>query len=313
MKKVVVIGGGTGQSALLGGLKQVPGICLKTIVTVADDGGSTGRLRTDMHLPAMGDIRSVMLALAESESVMSRLMNYRFNENAGELSGHNLGNIMLSALTQQDESFTDAISDLSKVLKVKGTVIPSTLNYVTLCAHVDDGEVIVGEHNITEAHRRVRDVFYDSEVIAYPEAIKAINEADIVIVGIGSVYTSILPNLIIDEIRESLCNTKADIIYYCNCMTQFGETDGYSVEKHVEVIENHLGKKVIDAVVYCNDEIPEEIMERYRAENAEQVKLGEEEHDYKLYSHSLLNFETGKIRHDASKVRDSFIEVMEEL
>lgn len=313
MKNVVVIGGGTGQSALLGGLKQVSGISLKTIVTVADDGGSTGRLRCDMHLPAMGDIRSVMLALAESENIMGTLMNYRFDENAGELAGHNLGNIMLSALTKKAGSFTDAIADLSKVLKVKGTVIPSTLNYVTLCAHVDDGEVIVGEHNITEAHRVVRDVFYNSEVQAYPAALKAIKEADIVIIGIGSVYTSILPNLIIDEIREALCNTKASIVYYCNCMTQYGETHGYSVEKHVEVIEKHLGKKVIDAVVYSNDSIPEDIMKRYEAEHADQVRLAETEHPYKLYSHSLLSFDTGKIRHDAAKVRDSFIRVMEDL
>ncbi|MBR3350602.1 MAG: YvcK family protein, partial [Erysipelotrichaceae bacterium] len=194
MKKVVVIGGGTGQSALLRGLKHVESIELYAIVTVADDGGSTGRLRDDLHIPAMGDVRSVMLALAESESLMGDIMNYRFDNFSGTLAGHNLGNIILSALTKKSGSFVQAIADVSKVLRVKGTVIPSTLNDVTLYARTVDGRVIQGEHNITDSHTVIDRVFYDQYVAVYPDALVAIREADYIIIGLGSVYTSILPN-----------------------------------------------------------------------------------------------------------------------
>ncbi|MBR6958079.1 MAG: YvcK family protein, partial [Erysipelotrichaceae bacterium] len=202
MKKVVVIGGGTGQSALLRGLKQVESIELYAIVTVADDGGSTGRLRDDLHIPAMGDVRSVMLALAESESLMGDIMNYRFDNFSGTLAGHNLGNIILSALTKKSGSFVQAIADVSKVLRVKGTVIPSTLNDVTLYARTVDGRVIQGEHNITDSHTVIDRVFYDQYVAVYPDALVAIREADYIIIGLGSVYTSILPNIIVEDIRR---------------------------------------------------------------------------------------------------------------
>ena len=267
MKKVVVIGGGTGQSALLRGLKQVDNIELYAIVTVADDGGSTGR----------------------------DIMNYRFDNFSGALAGHNLGNIILSALTKKSGSFVQAIADVSKVLRVKGTVIPSTLNDVTLYARTVDGRVIQGEHNIV-----------------YPDALVAIREADYIIIGLGSVYTSILPNIIVEDIRRELCEAKAKIIYYCNCMTQHGETDGYTVEKHVETLHKHLGKEIIDHVVYSTDDIPEEMLRKYEAEEAYPVVLGQKDHDYEVTGCSLLSFDTGVIRHDADKVRRSFEKIMEE-
>ncbi|MBQ2213576.1 MAG: YvcK family protein [Erysipelotrichaceae bacterium] len=312
MKKVVVIGGGTGQSALLRGLKQVENIELYAIVTVADDGGSTGRLRDDLHIPAMGDVRSVMLALAESESLMGDIMNYRFDNFSGALAGHNLGNIILSALTKKSGSFVQAIADVSKVLRVKGTVIPSTLNDVTLYARTVDGRVIQGEHNITDSHTVIDRVFYDQYVAVYPDALVAIREADYIIIGLGSVYTSILPNIIVEDIRRKLCEAKAKIIYYCNCMTQHGETDGYTVEKHVETLHKHLGKEIIDHVVYSTDDIPEEMLRKYEAEEAYPVVLGQKEHDYEVTGCSLLSFDTGVIRHDADKVRRSFEKIMEE-
>ena len=312
MKKVVVIGGGTGQSALLRGLKKIENIKLTTIVTVADDGGSTGRLRSDLNIPAMGDIRNVMLALAESENIMNTLMNYRFDENCGQMSGHNLGNIMLSALTRKSDSLIQAIVDLSNVLKVRGLVVPSTIDNVTLCAHMMDGDVVVGEHNITAAHRKVKDVFYQGEVAANPKALEKIAEADYIILGIGSLYTSIMPNIIIEDIKKALCNAKGRTIYYCNCMTEEGETDNYSLEDHVDALHRHLGKDIIDIVVKANDEIPEAILENYKAENATIVSMEREDHPYEVIQHSLLSFETGMVRHDAEKVYQSFSAILEE-
>lgn len=312
MKKVAVIGGGTGQSALLRGLKQVEDIELYTIVAVADDGGSTGRLRDDLHIPAMGDVRAVMLALAESESLMAEMMNYRFDNNSGSLAGHNLGNIILSALTKKTGSFAQAITDISNVMRIKGTVIPSTLNDVTLYAKTADGKIIEGEHNITDSHTVIDRVFYNQYVGVYPDALVAIREADYIVIGLGSVYTSILPNIIIDDIRRELCEAKGKVIYYCNCMTQHGETDDYTVEKHVEALHKHLGKEIIDTVVYSVDDIPEEMLEKYRLEESYPVKLGCKEHDYEVVGCSLLNFDSGVIRHDADKVRRSFEEIIRE-
>lgn len=313
MKNVVVIGGGTGQSALLKGLKQIRNINLSTIVTVADDGGSTGRLRDDLHIPAMGDVRNVMLALSEVESLTATLMDYRFDNNSGELTGHNLGNIILSALTKKSGSFVQAIADLGKVLRVKGEIIPSTISNVTLCAHMEDGNIVEGEHNITFDSRKVQDVFYKKYVSAYPDALVAIRQADYIIIGIGSVYTSILPNIVIEDIKNEINKAKAKVIYYCNCMTEAGETDNYSVEDHVRVIHNHLGKEIIDTVVVANDEIPERIMHNYEREKATVVLPVEKEHTYRVLSCPLLSFETGMIRHDAAKVKESFEKIMEVL
>ena len=311
MKKVVVIGGGTGQSALLRGLKQVPDIELTTIVTVADDGGSTGRLRNDLHLPAMGDLRNVMLALSEKEDIMSAMMNYRFDKNAGELAGHNLGNIMISALARKSGDFMQAIDDLSEVLKVKGDVMPSTVKYVTLHAMMTDGTEVIGEHYITEAHKKIDRVFYPEYVPAYNKALTAIREADYIIIGIGSVFTSILPNIVIQDIKEELLKARAHTVYYCNSMTEMGETDGYSLQDHVKALDRHIGQPIIDLVVYASDEIPEEILARYRKEQATVVRPSDEQVSYRILGVPLLDFSSGMVRHDADKVRDSFMKVME--
>ena len=204
MKKVVCIGGGTGQSALLRGLKQIDDIELSTIVAVADDGGSTGRLREDFNMPAMGDVRNVMVSLAEREDLMTKIMTYRFGESDGELAGHNLGNIIISGLTKDCNNFLQAITSLSEVVKVKGTIYPCTTESVTLSAHMEDGSIIDGETQIRESKIGIKDVFYKNYVQTYPNVIKAINNADYIIIGIGSLYTSILPNLIISDIRDAL-------------------------------------------------------------------------------------------------------------
>ncbi len=313
MKKVVCIGGGTGQSALLRGLKQIEGIELSAIVAVADDGGSTGRLRNQLHLPAMGDIRSVMVAMAEREDLMTSIMNYRFDKNSGELSGHNLGNIIISALAQGSGDFQQAVIDLSSALKVRGRIYPSTVDDVELKGHMKDGSIVCGESELRECDNIINDVFYDQEVTAYPAAVKAIYDADYIIVGIGSLFTSILPNLIITDIKKALCQCRGKVVYYCNCMSEHGETDGFSLEDHVEALERHLQKQVIDAVVFADDDIPEACLEAYRREHAAPVRMRDQQHDYQVFHHSLLNFRNNVIRHDAEKTRMSFEEVMRKM
>ncbi|MDO4378941.1 MAG: uridine diphosphate-N-acetylglucosamine-binding protein YvcK [Erysipelotrichia bacterium] len=310
MKSVVCIGGGTGQSALLRGLKQINNIELSTIVAVADNGGSTGRLRNDLNIPAMGDVRSVMVALADSEDLMTKIMNYRFDQRAGELSGHNLGNIIISALTIDSNDFYKSIVSLCRILKVKGKVYPSTTENVVLKAYMADGTIIEGESEIRESDKEVVSVFYDQNVHTYKQVLRAIETADYIIVGIGSLFTSILPNLIIDDIKKALTECKGKVIYYCNSMTEKGETTNYTVEDHVQAIERHVGKKVIDAVVISNDSIPQNILHNYYLEGAREVVLSETKHDYRVFSHSLLNFDNGLVRHDPQKVKESFVKVM---
>lgn len=313
MKKVVCIGGGSGQSALLRGLKQVDDISLTAIVTVADDGGSTGKLRDDFHIPAMGDIRNVMCALADQEDLFTNLMNYRFDNRSSSLGGHSLGNIIMTALTEKTGSFIEAISDISQVMAIKGTIVPSTTQYVTLSAEMMDGSIVRGEHNITDAHQKVKRVFYETPVEAYPAAVAAIREADYLILGIGSLYTSVMPNLIIDGIRQAVCQTTARTIYYCNSMTEAGETDHYSLEDHVAAIENHLQAPVIDCVITAHDVIPENILQRYKLEDSEVVSAVDYDHHYIVMPEKLLNFENELIRHDPQCVKNSFEKVLQVL
>ena len=164
-----------------------------------------------------------------------------------------------------------------------------------------------------ESNRPVKKVFYDEQVNTYPQLLKAIEEADYIIVGIGSLFTSILPNLIIDDIRKALCKCKGKVIYYCNIMTVKGETDNYTVEQHVQAIHNHIGAEIVDAVVLSSDVFPEEVIKSYSLEEAEIVKLADQQHKYKVYYHSLLNFEKNLVRHDPIKVRDSFLEIMRDM
>jgi len=313
MKKVVCVGGGSGQAALLKGLKQIDSIELSTIVAMADNGGSTGRLRDSLHLPAMGDIRNVMVALAEREDLMTAVMSYRFDSNSGDLSGHALGNIIISALAKESGDFLQAVTDLSGALRVKGKIYPSTLENVQLKARMKDGSIITGETELRDTNSEIEEVFYDGTVTTYPSVIQAIYDADYIIIGIGSLYTSILPNLIIDDIKVALANCKGKIIYYCNSMTEKGETSNYSCEDHVDAIERHIGKKVIDAIVVASDNIPEKCLKNYALEEALQVKLKEKKHDYKVFTYSLLNFKYDVIRHDPNKTRDSFIDIMRKI
>lgn len=309
MKKVVVIGGGTGSSVILRGFKLLDNIKLTAVVTVADDGGSTGRLRKQYQIPAMGDIRNVMVAMAESESLLGPLMDYRF-EGDGDIGGHNLGNLMLTALTQTTGNFMESIQKLSKVLKVKGSIIPSTTQIVTLIARMEDGTIVRGESNIPKFQNRIDTVFYQEQVTASKEAIKAIKEADYIVYGVGSLYTSIISNLIIPEIRDAILTSKAKKVYFCNAMSQPGETDGYTLEDHVNAILKHSNEKAIDIVVASNDVLSQATLKRYEEKGSIPVVIKDETHSYQLEKKELLKFDDGFIRHDSLKLKEAFEDIM---
>lgn len=313
-KHIVVIGGGHGQSAICRGIKNIPDVDISAIVTVADDGGSTGRLRRRFHIPAMGDIRNVMISLAESETLMTDIMNYRFDDPDGsetDISGHNLGNLILTALTQQTGSFMEAVSEIQKVLNVRGKIIPATSQVITLLAEMEDGVVVKGEANIPTRANRISRVFYDQPVHAESEAIEAIRQADLIIYGIGSVYTSILPNVIIPEIQQELMKAKARKVYFCNAMTQPGETDGYCLEEHVAALRSH--GVPVDAVITSTEIIPEDILVSYYRQGSTPVYIRDGQHDYEIIRRPLLIFKDGLIRHDPKQIQAVISDLVKEL
>lgn len=313
-KRIVVIGGGHGQAQICRGIKNIPNTHISAIVTVADDGGSTGRLRRQFNIPAMGDIRNVMIALASQETLFSSLMDYRFDDPSGkekDVAGHNLGNLILTALTDQSGSFFEAVKMLDDVLNVKGEIIPATTQVITLFARMHDGVIVKGEENIPHLDNKITRVFYEEEVHATPDAIRAITETDLIIYGIGSVYTSILPNVIIPEISNALQDTRARRVYFCNAMTQPGETDGYSVEDHVRALIQHGA--MVDEVLVASDALPLENVERYKAQGSTPVFLSQDEHEYTVLRKELLTFENGQIKHDAQKIHTAVTELLEDL
>jgi len=266
--RIVVIGGGTGLSVLLKGLKKYTSN-LTAIVTVADDGGSSGRLRGELGILPPGDIRNCLVALADKEPLMEELLQYRFLK--GELAGHCLGNLLLAALTGVSGSFDQAVRGLSKVLAVRGQVLPATLSNVTLCAELADGTVVQGESNISRSRGRIKRVFMrPHRCLPLAEALAAIQEADAVVLGPGSLYTSIIPNLLVRGIPEALARTPAVKIYVCNVMTQPGETEGYTGSEHVRAIIAHAGN-FLDYTLLNTGQIPARLRARYRQEGASPV------------------------------------------
>ncbi|NLV16252.1 MAG: YvcK family protein [Syntrophomonadaceae bacterium] len=290
--RIVVIGGGTGLSVLLKGLKEYSHN-LTAVVTVTDDGGSSGRIR-EMGLLPPGDIRRCLVALAQTETLMDQVFQHRFQEGDG-IAGHNLGNLLIAALTNITGDFVGAIKEVSKVLAVQGQVLPATAELVTLGATMDDDTVVMGETSITGASKAVREVFLvppDCQVV--PEALQAIEEAEVIILGPGSLYTSIIPNLLVPEIGNAIRSTRAVTIFVANIMTQPGETTGYSVSDHLDAVSQHIGAGYIDYVVVNDAPIDEERLSRYRQEDSEPVRFNSAElaaRGIKLVCESLLGKE----------------------
>lgn len=274
--KIVAIGGGTGLSTMLKGIKKITNN-ITAIVTVGDDGGSSGKLREELGVLPPGDIRSCIAALADDEDLVAKLFQYRFKDCAG-LSGHSFGNLFLTAMCSITGNMVNAVQESSKVLSIRGRVLPSTLDDMRLVAEMEDGSIIKGESNIPESGKKIKRLFTEpAKCKPLEDTIIAIQEADIIILGPGSLYTSVIPNLLISDISRAVSEAKAKKIYVCNIMTQPGETDGFSVSDHIKTLIKHAKyEKIIDAVL-VNTELPEELIAPYRDAGSEPVDVDEKE------------------------------------
>lgn len=303
--KIVAVGGGTGLSMLLKGVKRITNN-ITAIVTVGDDGGSSGRLREEMGILPPGDIRNCIAALADDEDLVTKLFQYRFKTGEG-LEGHSFGNLFLTALVAITGDMVSAVRESSNVLSIRGRVLPSTLDDMKLVAEMEDGRIIHGESNIPEAKGKVKRLFTDPENCRpLPEVIEAIKEADLIILGPGSLYTSVIPNLLIKEISQEIAASNAKKMYVCNIMTQPGETDDYSVASHVNTIISHAGSNKIMEAVLINDYLPENLAEKYKLADSFPVKLDSENvkaTGVKIVSKKLIqDSKEGLVRHSSNRV-----------
>ena len=303
-RKVVVLGGGTGSSTLLRGLKEFP-IDLTAIVSVCDDGNSTGVLREEFSIPAVGDIRRVLVALSETEPLVMELFNYRF-KTTSDLDGHTVGNLLLTASSEITGNLSDGIEALSKVFNLKGKVVPLTEENVVLMGEMEDGTIVEGEHHITQNHQGIKRVYYKEKPVPTKDAVKALEEADLIILSMGSLFTSIIPNLICDEILDAIDRSNGKIMYACNMVTQPGETEGFKVSDHIKLLNQYLGKRKIDVVIANDGQIDEDMARRYESlEQKDPVELDREEteslvemvlsDDYVIVRNNLLRHNVMKL------------------
>lgn len=310
--KIVAIGGGTGLSTMLRGLKKIT-TNLTAVVTVSDDGGSSGRLQKELGVLPPGDIRNCLVALADDEALVTELFRYRFEEGEG-LSGHSFGNLFLAAMTGITGNFDEAIKVSSRVLNVKGRVLPSTLAVARLCAKLTDGRVVEGESNIPEARGTIDQVFLDPPFAApLDEVITALREADAIVLGPGSLYTSIMPNLLVDRIGREIEASSAIKIYVCNVMTQPGETDGYTASDHVGALLRGARAHVCEITV-VNDELPRKLREAYAEEGQLPVSVDEEKLrtlGVRVVRANVIS-ETETVRHDSDRLAAVVVGIVDE-
>ncbi len=303
-KKIVALGGGTGMSSLLRGLKDFPAD-ITAVITVSDNGSSTGKLRQEFSIPAIGDIRKVLTNLSSLPDEVKEIMEYRFHTYS-DLNGHPIGNLILTALLNKTGNLKKSIEYLSTLLDVKQKVLPLSEDSLTLMGETTDGTIIEGEANVTEAGKKIKQVFYKQEPNVLPEVIDAIKEADLVIISMGSLYTSIMPHLICKEVVQAVRHTKGKVMYLCNAMTQPGETDTFTVSDHLEALEKYLGKHTIDVVVASNTKINPDVLHKYQTtEEKDPVVIDYEQIDdmgIELIEGDLLTTEDGTIRHDSMKL-----------
>lgn len=303
-KKVIVFGGGTGLSCLLKGLKQFP-VDITAVVSVCDDGGSTGILRDEFDILAVGDIRKVLVALSQTESSVEELLNHRFNTN-GTLNKHTVGNILLTAATEMTGSIQQGIELLGKVLNLCGNVMPVTESNITLSAEMIDGSMVDGEHFITASSKKIKRVFYKETPEINDSLLREIKSADLIVFSMGSLYTSILPCLLSKEIINKLDKSSAPIVYACNLFTQPGETDKFKVSDHLKIINSYLGKRKIDVVIANNGKIDERLAYKYLStEQKDPVLIDYDEtkkNVKKIIEDNLITIENGVFRHDTLKL-----------
>ncbi|TAM40229.1 YvcK family protein [bacterium] len=313
--RIVALGGGTGLSVLLSGLKAYSSN-ISAVVTVADDGGSSGRLRQQFDVLPPGDIRNCLVALADAPVLMRDLFQFRFDKNS-EFSGHSFGNLFLTVMTRLTGDFEKAIKETSKVLALRGQVIPSTLDNVKLVAHYQDGSTVVGENLIPKEMKPINRVTLSPErPSATPDALRAVKEAQIIVLGPGSLYTSIIPNLLIKEITQAVAESGAIKVYVCNVMTQPGETDNYSVSDHVRALSSHSLPRILDYCLVNNGEVPQEVLKRYSKQNSQLVvndRKKVESMGYRVVEDDFTMVQDGVIRHDSEKLARIILSFIEEI
>lgn len=303
-KNIVVLGGGTGTSTILKGLKYFPAN-ITAVITVSDNGRSTGRLRKEFSTPAVGDIRHVLSNLSTLPDEICKIMEYRMSTYS-ELNGHSMGNLILTSLYQKTGSLKTSIEYLSKLLQVEHTVLPLSEDCLTLMGEAEDGEIIEGEEQITQANKVYKRIFYKEDPTVIPEVFDAIKNADLILLSMGSLYTSIMPHLICKDVVQAINNSKAKVLYVCNAMTQPGETDNFGVSDHIDTLEKYLGKNTVDAVIVSNTVIPQELLDKYaREEEKDLVKIDYDnikKHNYEVLEDDLLTTEDGTIKHNSLKL-----------
>lgn len=310
---ITVVGGGHGLSVLLRGIKQATSN-VTAVVTVADDGGSSGRLRQDLGMIPPGDLRNCLVALADTEPLMEKLFQHRF-EGSSELSGHSFGNLFIAAMTQVTGDVETALKESSKVLAVKGQVLPASKEFVRLDAIMEDGTVVCGESQIPEAHKRIHRVkLYPEHAEAVQSSLDAIRNAEAIVLGPGSLYTSVIPNLLVEGIGDAICRSKAVKIYICNVMTQPGETDGYTASMHVKAIMDHAGRNAVDYVIVNSTPVPEDLKRKYAETGAYPVVVDDDALNQLGVGIIKADLITSKdaIHHDPKKLCDSVMRVVYE-
>lgn len=293
-----------GTSTVLRGLKYFP-VDITAIITVSDNGRSTGRLRKEFYTPAVGDIRKVLSNLSTLPDEVKGVMEYRMSTYS-DLNGHSMGNLILTSLYQETGNLKKSIEYMSKLLRVEHTVLPLSEDYLTLMGETDEGEIIEGEEEITTARKHYKRFFYKEEPHILPEVIEEIGNADLIILSMGSLVTSILPHLICPEVCDAIKKSKAKKMYICNVMTQPGETDNFGVSDHINVLESYIGKDTIDAVIVSNNLLPADLLKKYASEEQkDQVVIdydNMQQGKYEVIESDLITTEDGTIKHDSIKL-----------
>ena len=304
MKKVVVLGGGHGNSAILKGLKDFP-IDLTTIVSVCDNGSSTGKLREEIDMPAVGDIRNVLLSLSE-DTLLKDILNYRLKAK-GSLNNHSIGNIIMAGIYQNNSNnLLETTNIARRLFNIKTKIFPLSEDSLTLIAQTKNNNIIIGESQISKNNEEKHVVFYDKNATTLLEAKKALEDADVIVISPGSLWTSTLPILICEDVKEILKKTKAKIIYVCNLFTQPGETINYTASDHVKTINRHIGENVINTIILNNKQITNELLDKYKNEENKDLIINDydrlKELNISIIEDNLLDLSDGTIKHNSTMV-----------
>lgn len=300
MKKIVIFGGGSGLSQLLKGLIEFP-IDITAVVSVSDNGASTGRLREEFAIPAVGDITKVLMAMSTESKGVKDLFNYRFDNNSS-IGNHSIKNLIMTALLEMKGDFAHSLPILCDLLDVKGKILPLTEDNVDLIGITKEGYEIIGEAQITESKRKVVDLKYSKPIKVTPKVLEEIKKADLIVFSSGSLLTSIMPNIIVPEIQEAIRESKAKKMYICNMLTQPGETDNFKVSDHIKFIENHIGKGTINAVIANTSPIPQNMSLLAKSEGKDPVEIDEETLEkmgVSIFADKLFKVEDGYVRHNS--------------